>query len=72
MDTRLFDAKVNPSSIRSIGGIGNYYGGLSIKTEDGKYYWSIENYDGHDWQCIPEKLYRALTAYDDEWQSTNR
>jgi len=31
-----------------IGGIGNYYGGLSIKEQDGKYLWSIENYDGHN------------------------
>ena len=26
--------------------IGNYYGGLTIKAEDGKFYYGIENYDG--------------------------
>lgn len=50
----------------TIGEIGNYYGGLSIKREDGKCYWSIENYDGHEWQEIPQYLYGALALYEKE------
>lgn len=50
---------------REIGGIGNYYGGLSVKEEDGKYFWSIENYDGHDWEEIPKSLYDELVRYDE-------
>ena len=56
---------------QSIGDIGNYYGGLSVKTEDGKHYWSIENYDGQDWQEIPESLYRTLVEYESARQSPN-
>ena len=54
---------------QSIGDIGNYYGGLSVKTEDGKHYWSIENYDGQNWEEIPESLYRALVKYEIARQS---
>lgn len=49
---------------QSIGDIGNTYGGLSVKTEQGKFYWSIEDYDGHDWDEIPESLYLALVEYE--------
>lgn len=52
-------------SEREIGTIGNYYGGLSVKEEGGKFWWSIENYDGHGWDEIPEILYRALIEYED-------
>ncbi|NEK84033.1 MAG: hypothetical protein G3W58_22865 [Pantoea ananatis] len=44
----------------SIGGIGNYYGCLSVKKSDGKYWWSIENYDGHNWEEIDKSLYDEL------------
>ncbi len=47
-----------------IGDIGNYYGSLSVKEEGGKYFWSIEDYDGHSWDEIPESLYRALVEYE--------
>jgi hypothetical protein len=53
------------SSPRSIGGIGNYYGGLSVKTEGGKHFWSIENYDGDSWDKIPTGLFDALNAFQD-------
>ena len=46
-----------------IGGIGNYYGGLSIKEEDGKYFWSIENWDGHDWKEIPKSLHDEFIKF---------
>jgi hypothetical protein len=51
-------------NIKDIGDIGNYYGGLSVKTENGKYYWSIENYNGHGWQEITEELYSALLKFE--------
>ena len=41
-------------------GPGNYYGCLCTGTLNGKYYWSVENYDGHDWQEIRESLYKEL------------
>ena len=48
----------------AIGGIGNYYGGLAVKREAGKCYWSIENYDGDDWEEIPETLFDELLRYE--------
>lgn len=50
---------------RQIGNIGNYYGSLSVKEEDGKYFWSIENWNGHSWDEIPKSLYDELIRYDD-------
>lgn len=50
---------------RSIGTIGNHYGGLSVKEEDGKFYWSIDDYTGEGWEEISEPLYRALMAHED-------
>lgn len=47
-----------------IGDIGNYYGSLSVMAEDGKFFWSIENYDGHCWDEITPRLYRALMTYE--------
>ena len=57
--------------MRSIGFIGNYYGGLSIRKKGVKYYWIIENYDTNfddmnEWSPIPGYLYRALNRYQDE------
>jgi len=43
-------------------GIGNYYGTLCLKRENGQDYWTIENYDGHDWAKIPDELGSALRA----------
>jgi len=51
---------------RAIGEIGNYYGCLEIKQEDGKFYWAIEDYDGTDWEEIPDYLYTALSKFEDE------
>lgn len=50
---------------KDIGKIGNYYGGLSVKQADDKFYWSIENYDGPYWEEIPESLYRELLAFEE-------
>lgn len=52
--------------MKEIGDIGNYYGCLNVKEDDGKFYWSIENWDGHHWQEIPEYLYSALIKFDQE------
>lgn len=41
-------------------GPSNYYGGLEIKYEDGDWYWSVENWDGHHWSKISETLAEAL------------
>ena len=54
-----------PCSPRPIGEIGNYYGGLSVKTENGKHYWSIENFNGDYWEEIPATLFDALNAFED-------
>ena len=48
-----------------IGNIGNYYGQLSIKTENGKFYWGIEDWDGTSWEEIPEDLYLTLRRYEE-------
>lgn len=49
-----------------IGDIGNYYGKLSVVKHESKYFWSIENYDGQDWQEITEKLYNTLIEFEGE------
>jgi hypothetical protein len=49
-------------------GIGNFYGGLEVKEEDGKYYWGIENWDGTEFEEIPKYLYDALIKYRDTLQ----
>ncbi len=49
-----------------IGNIGNYYGGLEVKEEDGKFFWGIENYDGTYFEEIPQYLYDALVKYQNE------
>ncbi len=55
------------NNYKAIGSISNYYGDLQVKEEDGKYYWSIENWDGHYWEEISKKLYDALI----EWEDSN-
>lgn len=55
---------MNESYEKEIGTIGNYYGNLYVKHEDERYYWSIRNFDGHDWHEIPEYLFRTLVEYE--------
>lgn len=52
--------------MRDIGTIGNYYGSLTVKECDGKFFWSIEDYAGYIWEEIPETLYRELIKFDDQ------
>lgn len=49
---------------KEIGEIGGYYGGLSVKAEDGKFWWSILDHNGDIWEEIPESLYRELIAFE--------
>jgi hypothetical protein len=53
--------------MRQIGTIGNYYGSLFVKKDDdGRCWWSIENYDGNDWEQIPQSLYDELMKFEDQ------
>jgi len=54
--------------MKEIGKIENYYGGLNVKSEKGKYYWCIENHDGYWWEEIPRYLYDALLKYQYEFE----
>lgn len=47
-----------------IGTISNHYGWLLVKTEGGKYYWSIMDIDPGGWEEIPESLYRELLKFE--------
>lgn len=54
------------SKPKRVGNIGNYYGGLFVVKHNGKFYWTIENWDGIPevgtvgWEEIPEALYHEL------------
>ena len=50
---------------KCIGSIGNYYGCLSVKKEGRKFFWSIENWDGHGWEQIPKSLYEELIKFEE-------
>lgn len=53
--------------ITGIGDIGNTYGGLRIKEQDGKFKWIIDDCfeeQEDDWQEIPESLYRELLKHE--------
>ena len=46
-----------------IGEIGNYYGGLVVKCENGVPMWSITNYDGDHWEEMPVYVYKAMISH---------
>ena len=46
-----------------VGLIGNYYGGLELAIDGGRFYWGLRDWDGIDWQEIPESLYESLMEY---------
>lgn len=46
----------------SVGDIGNFYGGLSIRCIGGKPEWCIENHDGYHWEDCPASVFTALHA----------
>jgi hypothetical protein len=47
-----------------IGDIGNAYGGLMAKAENGKFYWKIVGCEGGEWDEIPESLYVELVKFE--------
>ena len=49
--------------------IGNYYGTLSVREVNGIVEWGIEDYDGTDFEPIPQYLFEALVKWHEE--STN-
>ena len=54
---------------KKISGIHNYYGGILVKSENGLFYWGIENYDGWCWEEIPQSLFSELNKFQDERES---
>ena len=55
---------------KSIGTIGNYYGGLHVREKEGKYYWVIQDWSTElenldDWEECDKELYDALIAYEE-------
>lgn len=57
MRDRLADLKPT-----EVGDIGNYYGGLWVRCNDGKPEWCIEDYTGFSWGGCPEPVYRAILS----------
>ena len=52
--------------IYEVGDIGNHYGGLSIRNNNGIYQWSIEDYSGHYWEDISESLVVELLKHEEK------
>lgn len=50
----------------TVGKVGKHHNNLYVRREAGKYYWSIEDYDGYEWEEIPETVYRALADFGRE------
>jgi hypothetical protein len=51
---------------RTVGSIGNYYGGLMIMAKDGQPFWCIENWDGYGWEPCPHDVFAVLAKLDAE------
>lgn len=47
-----------------IGTIGNYYGGLHIKKQKGKFFWGIEDHSETRFEEIPKDLFEKLKKYE--------
>jgi hypothetical protein len=43
----------------------NTYGSLRVKSSNGKFYWSIEDYSGDHWLEISENLYNEIIKWDE-------
>jgi hypothetical protein len=54
----------------TIGDIGNYYGQLNVKVDSDKYFWSIENHSGFDWEEIPKTLYDECVKFEETRDKT--
>ena len=61
------DEDVDVMAWKRIGAVSNYYGGLHVAEQDGKFFWGIENYTGIDpgAEEIPERLYRELIRFEE-------
>jgi len=46
--------------------IGNQYGDLKIKEEDGKYFWIITDIYDTNWEEIPKSLYDELVKHQNK------
>lgn len=55
-----------------IGEIGNYYGGLEVRTDGKKFEWSITDYFGDSWEEISENLYNELMKHNESLKSKQR
>lgn len=54
--------------ITDIGGIGNYCGGLQVKSDGDKFYWRVEDTcdtDNIGWEEIDQRLYDELMAWEE-------
>jgi len=66
--TALTPMPDSSAKIRTIGRICNTYGGLIVKQENGLFWWAISDWDGEEWEEIPEYLFAALNRFEDEEQ----
>lgn len=52
-------------SLTRVGSIGNQYGGLVVKSEDGKFFWCVQCPDeGDEWEEITESLYNEIIKFE--------
>jgi hypothetical protein len=47
-----------------IGSITNYYGGLLVAEQDGKFYFGIDSFEPTLWEEISEDLYKELLKHN--------
>ena len=47
-----------------IGQITNYYGGLLVKENEGKYFWALQAFDNEHWREISKELYDMLLKHN--------
>jgi len=57
---------------KTIGSIGNYYGGLLVMEHQEKYYWCIEDWNSDidnlsEWEEISQELYNSLITYQEKF-----
>ncbi|AUR97557.1 hypothetical protein NVP1240O_57 [Vibrio phage 1.240.O._10N.261.52.F8] len=45
---------------------GNCNGDLEVAESEGKFYWSVKNWDGYHWSEIPESLYREIIKHESD------
>ena len=50
----------------TIGTIKNFYGGLLVMKEEGKFYWGIGDWNKTEWEEITEDLYNSLISFDEK------